>query len=84
MVLATGSVPLYPIFRARVSRYSLLKLFQDGQAVDAELARAEVQTVVIGAGYIGVEIAERLNVAARGFIIHAAPTTLASYYDIWK
>lgn len=84
LVLATGSVPLSPNIPGReLAGIHFLKLFQDGQAVDAELARAEVQTVaVIGAGYIGVEIAEAAKRRGKKVLLFdAAPTTLASYYD---
>ncbi len=60
LVLATGSVPISPKVPGRdLANIHFLKRFQDGQSVDKELAAEEVKNVaVIGAGYIGVEIAE--------------------------
>ncbi|MDK7294117.1 FAD-dependent oxidoreductase, partial [Streptococcus pasteurianus] len=60
-----------------------LKLFQEGQAVDQELSKDGVDTVaVIGAGYIGVEIAEAARRRGKNVLLFdAEDTCLASYYD---
>lgn len=60
LILATGSLPIDPNLPGQnLERISFLKLFQDGQNVDRLIGRMDVKHVsVIGAGYIGVEIAE--------------------------
>ena len=60
-----------------------LKLFQEGQAVDHAMSSEGVNTVaVIGAGYIGVEIAEAAKRRGKNVLLFdAMPTSLASYYD---
>lgn len=64
---------------------SFLKLFQDGQNVDHLIGRMDVQHVaVIGAGYIGVEIAEAaIRRGKKVKLFDIADTSLASYYDEW-
>lgn len=84
LILATGSLPISPkLPGAELSGISFLKLFQEGQEVDRQVSDDAVRAVaVIGAGYIGVEIAEaakRRGKEVRLFDI--APTSLASYYD---
>lgn len=84
LVLATGSLPIQPkIPGADLDGLHFLKLFQEGQAVDKELAKEEVQKVaIIGAGYIGVEIAEAAQ--RRGKEVHlfdAMDNSLSNYYD---
>lgn len=84
LVLATGSLPVSPkLPGCDFEGISFLKLFQQGQEVDRWMSDESVRSVaVIGAGYIGVEIAEaakRRGKEVRLFDI--APTSLASYYD---
>ena len=83
LVLATGSLPVSPkLPGCDLEGISFLKLFQQGQEVDRWMSDESVRSVaVIGAGYIGVEIAEaakRRGKEVRLFDI--APTSLASYY----
>lgn len=84
LILATGSLPIAPKLPGHdLEGMHFLKLFQEGQAVDKALADPNAKTVcVIGAGYIGVEIAEAAH--RRGKTVHlfdAEATSLASYYD---
>lgn len=84
LILATGSLPIAPEIPGHdLAGIHFLKLFQEGQAVDEDISREDVHDVaVVGAGYIGVEIAEaarRRGKTVRLFDI--APTALASYYD---
>lgn len=84
LILATGSLPISPKFPGHdLEGLHFLKLFQEGQAVDKALTNDDVKDVcVIGAGYIGVEIAEAAH--RRGKNVHifdAEKTSLASYYD---
>ncbi|WP_374286679.1 H2O-forming NADH oxidase [Lactococcus sp.] len=84
LILATGSRPIIPNIPGNdLDGIHFLKLFQEGQAVDAELAKDEVKRVaVIGAGYIGTEIAEAARRRGKEVLLFdAADTSLASYYD---
>ncbi|MGM9885702.1 MAG: H2O-forming NADH oxidase [Lactococcus sp.] len=84
LILATGSRPIIPNIPGKdLDGIHFLKLFQEGQAVDAELAKDEVKRVaVIGAGYIGTEIAEAARRRGKEVLLFdAADTSLASYYD---
>lgn len=84
VVLATGSRPISPKIPGReLANIHFLKLFQDGQAVDQALADAAIQKVaVIGAGYIGVEIAEAAKRRGKEVLLFdAAERALPSYYD---
>jgi NADPH-dependent 2,4-dienoyl-CoA reductase/sulfur reductase-like enzyme len=62
-----------------------VKLFSDGQKIDAALNDPDIKNVaVVGAGYIGVEIAEA--VTRRGkkvYLFETLGTSLAAYYDPW-
>jgi NADPH-dependent 2,4-dienoyl-CoA reductase/sulfur reductase-like enzyme len=84
LVLATGSRPIIPNIPGKeLDGIHFLKLFQEGQAVDAELAKPEVKRIaVIGAGYIGTEIAEAAKRRGKEVLLFdAEKTSLASYYD---
>lgn len=84
LILATGSRPITPkIANSDLAGIHFLKLFQEGQAVDRDLALDQVKRVaVIGAGYIGVEIAEAIQRRGKEVLLFdAAKTSLSSYYD---
>lgn len=86
VVIATGSVPISPKVPGRdLKNIHFLKKFQDGQTVDKELASDEVKNVaVIGAGYIGVEIAEAAKRRGKNVLLFDAATrALPNYYDKW-
>lgn len=86
LVLATGSLPISPDLPGKdLKGLSFLKLFQEGQGIDKELALPEVNSVaVIGAGYIGVEIAEAAKRRGKNVkLFDIAPSSLSSYYDTW-
>lgn len=86
LILATGSVPIQPNIPGKdLKNVEFLKLFQDGQAVDAAIGQVDVQTVaVIGAGYIGVEIAEAAKRRGKKVLLFdAADRCLPNYYDKW-
>lgn len=86
LILATGSAPINPEIPGRgLENVECLKLFQDGQTVDAAMAKEEVKTVaVIGAGYIGVEIAEAAQRRGKKVLLFdAADRCLPNYYDKW-
>ncbi|MGX7091227.1 H2O-forming NADH oxidase [Hutsoniella sourekii] len=84
LILATGSAPIAPQLPGHdLDGLHFLKLFQEGQEVDQALAREDVKKVgIIGAGYIGVEIAEAAQRRGKEVVLFdAAPTCLANYYD---
>ncbi|NHI99582.1 NADH oxidase [Lactococcus garvieae] len=84
LILAMGSRPIIPkITGNELEGIHFLKLFQEGQAVDEEFAKEEVKRIaVIGAGYIGTEIAEAAKRRGKEVLLFdAEATSLASYYD---
>lgn len=86
LILATGSLPISPCLPGcDLKGLNFLKLFQEGQAVDEEISNPDVKNVaVIGAGYIGVEIAEAAKLRGKNVrLFDIAPSSLASYYDKW-
>lgn len=86
LILATGSAPIAPNIPGKdLKNVEFLKLFQDGQSVDASMAQEDVQNVaVIGAGYIGVEIAEAAKRRGKNVLLFdAAENSLPNYYDKW-
>lgn len=86
LILATGSKPITPNIKGRdLDNIHCVKLFQDSQKIDALLSDDKVQNVtVVGAGYIGVEMAEAARRRGKNVrIIEAASTTLSTYYDSW-
>lgn len=86
LILATGSLPISPCLPGcDLKGLNFLKLFQEGQAVDEEISNPDVKNIaVIGAGYIGVEIAEAAKLRGKNVrLFDIAPSSLASYYDKW-
>lgn len=84
LILATGSLPILPkIPGAELENVHSVKLFQDGQAINAALDNPEIKRVaVVGAGYIGVEIAESIQRRGKeALLFEAEDTSLSSYYD---
>ena len=86
LILAAGSVPITPDIPGKnLEGIHFLKLFQEGQEVDREISNPAVQKVaVIGAGYIGVEIAEAAKRRGKDVMLFdGAENSLANYYDKW-
>ncbi|AXY25573.1 NADH oxidase [Suicoccus acidiformans] len=84
LIIATGSQPIAPNLPGKdLEGIHFLKLFQEGQEVDKAFADENNQKVlIIGAGYIGVEIAEAAQRRGKDVtIFDAEATSLASYYD---
>ncbi|MGY3724154.1 NADPH-dependent 2,4-dienoyl-CoA reductase, sulfur reductase [Granulicatella balaenopterae] len=95
LILATGSIPIIPPikgielvkdnleFKATLENVQFVKLYQNAQEVIDKLERPDLKRVaVVGAGYIGVELAEafkRLNKEV--ILIDVADTCLVNYYD---
>ena len=86
LILATGSLPIIPrIEGLNLPNVQSVKLFQDGARIDRALESADIGTVaVVGAGYIGVEIAEAVQRRGRhALLFDVADGCLTSYYDDW-
>ena len=86
LILATGSAPIAPNLKGTdLDNIQFVKLFQDSQVADAALDNPEIKEVaVIGAGYIGVEMAEAIQRRGKNVrLFDAADTCLSTYYDPW-
>lgn len=84
LILATGSVPISPkVPGSDLENIHFLKLFQDGQMVDKLLEQDNIRNVaVIGAGYIGVEIAEAIKRRNKNaMLFDISDRSLSNYYD---
>jgi len=86
LVFATGSAPIVPTLPGvDLENVHYLKLFSDGQAVNALMDDPSIKKVaVVGAGYIGVEAAEAVRRRGREtMLFDIADTCLPGYYDPW-
>lgn len=84
LILATGSEPVKPAIEGlELENVHFVKLFQNAREVIKRLEDESVKRVaVIGAGYIGVELAEAFVRNGRQVIlIDRADTCLSGYYD---
>lgn len=84
LILATGSKPIVPTIEgAHLNNIQLVKQFQNAQEVIDKLKHDDIKrVVVIGAGYIGVELAEAFKRNGKGVtLIDSASRCLHSYYD---
>ena len=84
LILATGSLPIVPnIEGLGLENVELIKLYQDGQKIDRDLENPAVRRVaVVGAGYIGVEIAEAVRRRGKdALLFDVAGGCLTAYYD---
>lgn len=84
LILATGSLPIIPdIPGLDLEKVELIKLYQDGQKIDRDLEDPSIRRVaVVGAGYIGVEIAEAVRRRGKeALLFDIAPGCLTAYYD---
>lgn len=84
LILATGSLPIAPpIPGSDLENVQFVKLFQNAQEVIDKLHNKDIQKVaVVGAGYIGVELAEAFKRNGRDVVmIDVVDTCLATYYD---
>ncbi len=84
LILATGSLPIIPPIPGKdLENVQQVKLYQNAQEVIEKLANEDLQDiVVVGAGYIGVELAEAFRRGdKRVTLIDIADTTLSGYYD---
>lgn len=84
LILATGSLPVRPAIEGlELENVQFVKLYQNARGVIERLKDETVKTVaVVGAGYIGVELAEAFKRNGRDVVlIDCAPTCLSGYYD---
>ncbi len=83
-ILATGSLPIIPPFPGKdLKNVQMVKLYQNAKEVIDKLEHENLNNItVVGAGYIGVELAEAFNRRGKQVtIIDIADTSLSSYYD---
>jgi NADPH-dependent 2,4-dienoyl-CoA reductase/sulfur reductase-like enzyme len=86
LIIGAGSLPIIPkIPGVDLPQVCSVKLFQDGQRINALLDQSSVKNVaVVGAGYIGVELAEAVQRRGKNVLLfEAADTALSTYYDEW-
>ncbi|WP_300369359.1 FAD-dependent oxidoreductase [Brachyspira sp.] len=92
LILATGSWPVTPPIeglKQEGTKYGLKKgiffskLYQQGQEIIDELKKQEIQRVmVVGAGYIGVELIEAFkNHGKQVMLMESMPRVMANYFD---
>ena len=84
LILATGSLPIRPELQGMdLENVQFVKLFQNAQDVIEKLKDASIRKIaVVGAGYIGVELAEAFRRNGREVVlIDCAETCLSGYYD---
>ncbi|NIZ19497.1 H2O-forming NADH oxidase [Entomospira culicis] len=84
LVLATGSLPIQPKLPGiNLEGVQSVKLFQDAVAADKRMSDPNIKSVaVVGAGYIGVEIAEAVHRRGKkAYLFDVRDTSLCGYYD---
>ncbi|KMT21732.1 H2O-forming NADH oxidase [Clostridium cylindrosporum] len=84
LILATGSLPIRPnIPGTELENVQFVKLYQDAEACVTKLKDDEIKNVaVVGAGYIGVELAEAFERKGKNVtLIDCSDTCLSKYYD---
>ena len=84
LILSTGSEPIIPNIPGHdLENVMQVKLYQDAQAVIDKIKDKDVKNVtVVGAGYIGVELAEAFERHGKNTtLVDMADTVLSTYYD---
>jgi len=85
LVLSTGSLPIdLPIVGKELENVQYVKLFQNAQEVIDKLNvnKSIEKVAVVGAGYIGVELAEAFKRWGKEvYLVDAAEGCLSTYYD---
>lgn len=84
LILAMGSWPIIPnIPGIDLDNVVYAKIFQNAEDVIKRLNNPEIQRVaVVGAGYIGVELAEAFKQNGKEIILINEKNVLNNYYDI--
>ncbi len=84
LILATGSKPIIPNLPGKnLGNVQQVKLYQNAAEVIEKLESTNIKSVaVVGAGYIGVELAEAfVRVGKEVTLIDMAENCLSTYYD---
>ena len=84
LILSTGSLPInLPIPGRDLENVQFIKLFQNAEEIIAKLKKPDIKHItVVGAGYIGVELAEAFRRNGKEVtLIDACTDCLSSYYD---
>ena len=84
LVLSTGSEPITPDIPGHdLENVQHVKIFQDAQSIIDKINDKNIQTIaVVGAGYIGVELAEAFQRHGKNTtLVDLADTALSTYYD---
>lgn len=84
LILATGSLPVIPNIPGKeLENVQQVKLFQNAQEVIEKIKNPDIKDiVVVGAGYIGVELAEAFERHGKNVtMVDIAETCLPAYYD---
>ncbi|AXQ78715.1 NADH oxidase [Streptococcus chenjunshii] len=95
LILATGSQPIIPPvkgvelqegsreFKATLENLQFVKLYQNAEEVIEKLHNPDIRRVaVVGAGYIGVELAEAFQRKGKEVVlVDIADTCMGGYYD---
>lgn len=84
LILATGSVPIVPQIKGiELENVQLVKLYQHAKEVINKLDNDDIKNItVVGAGYIGVELAEAFKRHNKNVtLVDIKDTCLKNYYD---
>ena len=84
LIIASGSLPISPnIEGTDLANVQFVKLYQNAKEVIDKLHESMIRNVVVvGAGYIGVELAEAFNrIGKKVTLIDNMSTCLSGYYD---
>ncbi len=84
LILATGSIPIVPDLPGKdLENVQLVKVYQNAREVIEKLDNPEIKDiVVVGAGYIGVELAEAFKRHGKNVtMIDIAKTCIPNYFD---
>lgn len=84
LIIASGSIPIIPNIPGKdLENVQMVKLYQNAAEVIDKLQDQSIQRiVVVGAGYIGVELAEAFERCGKEVrLVDCADTCLANYYD---
>ena len=84
LILASGSLPIVPKIQGiDLENVQLVKLYQNAQEVIEKLQNKDLKNiVVVGAGYIGVELAEAFRRSDKNVtLVDLMETSLSNYYD---